>query len=180
MADRRACLVARALLHDRSRFANHVSALPPVYARFGGRYLAVATPATIEQFGQGQLSQSVVISRWPSLAYLQKFWVSNEYQQVMALRAGTRDVVVAGLEAQLDAALPQDQALGLILRLGPSPALLESGRASNIECVREFEIRVLEGDWTRGDCASFSMTCVIKKWWHILVPRKPLTCSEVP
>jgi|CXWL01.1.fsa_nt_gi uncharacterized protein (DUF1330 family) len=156
MAERPAYLVALARLRDRVRFGAYVAALPPVYAHFGGLYLAVATASSIEQFGHAAASHSVVISRWPSLERLQAFWASRDYRKVLALRAGTGEVTAVGLEGHADAgsndALP---AIALILGSGPSPALLEAGGAQSLACVRERELSALEGDWTHGDVALY-------------------------
>lgn len=158
MAEAPAYLVALARLRDRRRFASYVAQMPPLYARYGGHYLAVSTPAEVEQFGHGQPGQSVVISRWPSMTRLQEFWSSSEYRRVAALRADTGDVVVLGIEARQAQPVPTGSrpALALILGHSPSPALFESGGASALAYARERDLTVLEGSWGGDDLALYA------------------------
>ncbi len=157
MVEAPAYLVALARLRDRRRFADYVAQMPSLYARFGGQYLAVSTAAEVEQFGHGQPGQSVVISRWPSLARLKEFWSSSEYRRVATLREDTGDVVVLGLEARHALPVPVGArpALALIVGLSPSPALFESGGASALAYARERDLTVLEGSWGGDDVALY-------------------------
>ena len=63
---------------DREAFLNGYAAkLPPVYARYGGEYLAVGRDYEVLE-GEGGF-QSYVISRWPSVEAVRAFWDSPEY-----------------------------------------------------------------------------------------------------
>jgi len=153
-----AFLVALAQMRDRVRFADYVAAMPPLYLRFGGRYLVVSTAANVEQFGQSQLAQAVVISRWESMENLLTFWQSSEYQSVMQLREGTGDftaIAVATNPAIDTKALP---ALAMILGSAPSPALFEAGGAVALVSARARDLHALEGEWVDGDLGIYGFT----------------------
>lgn len=78
-------LVIQGTVTDRANFfGRYVAALPPLYERFGGSYLAVGRPLeTLE----GELDfQSVVMSRWPSCDAARAFWNSPEYRALAEAR----------------------------------------------------------------------------------------------
>jgi uncharacterized protein (DUF1330 family) len=72
-------LVVQGTVTDRANFfGRYVTALPPLYTRYGGSYLAVGRP---QETLEGSLGfQSVVMSRWPSCDAARAFWNSPEYQ----------------------------------------------------------------------------------------------------
>jgi uncharacterized protein (DUF1330 family) len=80
-----AYLVVLGDVKDREAFAaGYVAKLPPVYAKYGGAYLAVGRNfETLE--GEAGF-QSVVISRWPSMAAGRAFWNSPEYKELQKAR----------------------------------------------------------------------------------------------
>lgn len=152
-----AYLLVLARVSDRLRFAEYVRALPPVYARYGGRYLAVAPALSVEQFGHTESPQSVVVSRWPSFEQLCTFWSSTDYRRVAGLRARTGEFLAAavdGLPACPES--PPARYLSMILGPGPSPALLEAEGACPLALARESQVRPLEGAWPVGDCALYA------------------------
>lgn len=89
VVEQSAYLLVQASVSDRAKFGGYIGALPPVYAKFGGAYLAVAPAVTVERLASPGATQSIVISRWPSLARVQEFWNSPEYREVKKLRDGT-------------------------------------------------------------------------------------------
>jgi uncharacterized protein (DUF1330 family) len=105
--ERPAYLIVQATITDRARFGGYVGALPPVYAKYGGEYLAVAPAATVLRTGgQKSPTQSIVISKWPNMAALREFWNSGEYAEVKRLREGTGEfLVLAMTESAPDQAL---------------------------------------------------------------------------
>jgi len=116
MDDQAGYLIVLARIDDRARFMRYVQALPPVYAKFGGAYLAVGGPAQVHRYGAQGPAQSLVISRWQSLQQIQGFWSSPEYQAVKALRGGTGEFhVMACAGESCDAEM---HALGLLLEPG--------------------------------------------------------------
>lgn len=158
-------LVVLARVQDRPRFGAYVGALPPVYQQYGGRYLAVAPAATVEQFGAVEAAQSVVVSAWPSLDGLLRFWSSAEYREVVKLRDGTGEFIVAGLggdgsDHAVD--LAGMEALVLILGAPLSPAIVEAEGGTMIARARSSELKLLEGRWTQGDVAIFSFARITK------------------
>lgn len=79
---RPAYLVVTGVVHDRAAFRDGYAAkLPPLYARHGGRYLAVGAGGEVLE-GEGGFS-SYVISEWPSVSAAKAFWEDPEY---LALR----------------------------------------------------------------------------------------------
>lgn len=156
MAAYAAYLLVLARIADRLRFGHYVRALPPVYARYGGRYLAVAPALSVEQFGHTETPQSVVISRWPSFEHLCAFWSSADYREVADLRTRTGEFLVAAVDGLPECPdSPPARYLSVILGPGPSPALLEAEGACPLALAREAQVRALEGTWPVGDCALY-------------------------
>lgn len=156
MSAQAAYLLVLARISDRLRFGNYVRALPPIYARYGGRYLAVAPALSVEQFGHTETPQSVVVSRWPSFEQLSRFWSSPDYREVADLRARTGEFLVAAVDGLPDCPeSPPTRYLSVILGPGPSPALLEAEGACPLALAREAQVQPLEGAWPTGDCALY-------------------------
>ncbi len=155
MSNSPALLVALARMRDRLRFADYVAAMPPLYSRFGGRYLAVSTASNVEQFGHSPTTQAVLISRWDSIESVLRFWNSPEYQVVTQLRAGTGDFIAVATVANADVEIAALPALAMILGPAPSPALFESGGAVALASARARDLQALEGEWIDGDLAIY-------------------------
>ncbi len=80
-----AYLVVMGTVHDRKAFMEgYVSRLPPLYARYGGRYVAVSGQFDTLEGDPG--FESVVISAWPSVEAARAFWTSPEYQALADTR----------------------------------------------------------------------------------------------
>ena len=74
--------------------APYQATLPPIYEKYGGRYVALSTEP---DFAEGRNDyQAVVISAWPDAAAARRFWDSPEYRESVKLREGlgTFDVVI--------------------------------------------------------------------------------------
>jgi uncharacterized protein (DUF1330 family) len=102
-----AYLIVLARIHERAKFGTYVQALPPVYEKFGGRYLCLSPQATVS-VPEGAVvpaPQALVVSVWASMARLQQFWFSEDYRQVAALRAGTGEFHVGALTGRSDIAI---------------------------------------------------------------------------
>lgn len=81
-------LVVQGVVTDREGFKAYAAALPPIYAKYGGRYLAMV-PAPSVEVAEGELeNRSVVIARFPSRAAAWAFWNSPEYAAAKKLREG--------------------------------------------------------------------------------------------
>jgi uncharacterized protein (DUF1330 family) len=84
-APRKAYMVVLGTVTDREAFARGYAArLPPLYERFGGRYLAVGRVGEMLE-GQAQAS-SYVLSEWPSIEAARAFWNSPEYDELRRAR----------------------------------------------------------------------------------------------
>ncbi len=74
----------------------YAASLPPIYAKYGGRYVAFETDIDV---AEGDSADSaVIISAWPSKEAARAFWDSPEYREAIKLRdgVGTFDVVIVG------------------------------------------------------------------------------------
>jgi len=156
MFDRPAYLLFLAHAANRTRVSDYLAALPPLQ-NYGGRYLAVAPAASIERFGPNHSPQSLILSRWPSLAALAAFWHSTAHRTLEW--ASSQGVQVAAFEGELHAArsesLDSDEALAIYLGSGPSPALLEAEGARALALVRQAAASLF-GAWEHGDIAIYA------------------------
>ena len=91
-------LVVQGTVTDREGFKAYSAALPPIYAKYGGHYLAMA-PAPLVEVAEGDAEhRSVVIARFESKEAAWAFWNSPEYQQAKKLREGKGEFYVMVLE----------------------------------------------------------------------------------
>lgn len=91
-------LVVQGTVTDREGFKAYSAALPPIYAKYGGRYLAM-TPAPLVEVAEGPAeNRSVVIARFPSKEAAWAFWSSPEYAEAKKLRDGKGTFYVMVLE----------------------------------------------------------------------------------
>ena len=74
--------------------APYAASLPPIYAKYGGEYVALTTDMQVME-GRDDM-QAVIISAWPDAASARAFWTSPEYAEAIKLRdgIGTFDVVI--------------------------------------------------------------------------------------
>jgi uncharacterized protein (DUF1330 family) len=145
MTDELGYLLVRARIHDRPKFGAYVRALPSVYQQYGGRYLCLSPQATLllPSGTTPSAPTALVISVWASLARLQEFWFSTEYQTVAALRAGTGEFQVGALVGRSvgrsDAHMGGDQIALCVdddsqdLDLPPAAIVLAQGQMLNLE-----------------------------------------------
>ena len=81
-------LVVQGVVTDKEGFKAYAAALPPIYARYGGHYLAM-TPAPKVEVAEGEAEgRSVVIAKFPSKQAAWAFWNSPEYAAAKKLREG--------------------------------------------------------------------------------------------
>jgi uncharacterized protein (DUF1330 family) len=82
-------LVVIGTVYDRPAFMQgYASKLPPLYAKYGGTYLAVS--GKLEHLEGEPDFESLVISRWPSAAAAREFWNSPEYRALADARITNR------------------------------------------------------------------------------------------
>jgi uncharacterized protein (DUF1330 family) len=156
-------LLVLARIADRDKFGSYIQALPPVYAEYGGSYLAVAPAVTVERFGLSEQPQSAVVSRWPSLGRLVEFWHSKPYRHVAALRAGTGEFTCVGVEGLEPAEIDEPiRAVVAIIGNVPTRALVEASGGTALAIARAAKVEPLEGAWTQGDLALYTFSDLAK------------------
>jgi uncharacterized protein (DUF1330 family) len=91
-------LIVQGVVTDREGFRAYSAALPPIYEKYGGRYLAMA-PAPLVEVAEGDAEgRSVVVARFPSKDAAWAFWKSPEYAAAKKLREGKGTFYVMVLE----------------------------------------------------------------------------------
>lgn len=83
--------------YDVKDLGAYAKALPPIYEKYGGRYVAF-TPNYITLEGQPD-AQAIIISAWPDAKSAEKFWTSPEYIEAKKLRDGIGEFEVVILPA---------------------------------------------------------------------------------
>ncbi len=92
-----AYMIVRGKNYEAKELGPYAASLPPIYAKYGGRYVSFTTDfVTLE--GQDD-SQAVIMSAWPSVDAAQTFWDSPEYRDAIKLREGIGDFTVVILPA---------------------------------------------------------------------------------
>ncbi len=87
-ADRPAYLLVQGRVTDREGFKAYSAALPPIYRKYRGEYIALV-PAPLVEVVEGEPEhRSLVIARFPSREHARAFWNSPEYAQAKKLREG--------------------------------------------------------------------------------------------
>ena len=95
---RAAYLLVQGHVTDREGFKAYSAALPPIYRKYRGQYIALV-PAPLVEVVEGEPeNRSVVIARFPSRADARAFWNSPEYAEAKKLRAGKGTFYVAILD----------------------------------------------------------------------------------
>jgi len=85
---RPAYLLVQGTVTDREGFGAYSAALPPIYRRYGGEYLAVVPSPQVEVAEGNAENRSIVLARFPSRAAARAFWDSPEYAAAKKLREG--------------------------------------------------------------------------------------------
>jgi uncharacterized protein (DUF1330 family) len=93
-----AYLLVQGTVTDREGFKAYSAALPAIYRKFGGEYLAIVPAPAVEVAEGSAENRSIVIVRFPSKAAAQAFWYSPEYAEARQLRAGKGEFFVTILE----------------------------------------------------------------------------------
>jgi uncharacterized protein (DUF1330 family) len=95
---------------DRERMMAYSRALPPVYAKAGGRYLAIGGPGRgVEWLAGPWRDRSLVLARFDGVPQVLAFWWGDDYREAVRLRerAGQFTVVaVPGAAADAARAAP--------------------------------------------------------------------------
>jgi len=91
-----AYMVVRGRGYEPADLGPYAASLAPIYAKYGGRYVAFETDIDVAEGGSAD--QAMIISAWPSKAAARAFWDGPEYREAIKLRegVGTFDVVIVG------------------------------------------------------------------------------------
>ncbi|HSN70272.1 MAG TPA: DUF1330 domain-containing protein [Steroidobacteraceae bacterium] len=87
-SERPAYLLVQGIITDREGFKAYSAALPPIYQKYGGEYLALVPAPSLDVLEGEPEHRSVVIARFPSREAVHAFWNSPEYARAKELRAG--------------------------------------------------------------------------------------------
>jgi uncharacterized protein (DUF1330 family) len=72
-----------------AKMAAYSAALPPIYKKYGGHYLAIGGPGRgVELIEGAWFDHSLVLARFPTSDDPPKFWTSPEYVKAKELRIG--------------------------------------------------------------------------------------------
>lgn len=97
-ADAPAYLVVMGKGTDRDRMGAYSRALPPVYAKAGGRYLAIGGPGRgVEWLAGPWRDRSLVLARFDALPGVTAFWWGEDYRQAARLREGAGQFTVVAV-----------------------------------------------------------------------------------
>lgn len=83
--------------YDRKGIRAYIRALPPIYEKFGGEYIASTFQPDVLEGGKSV--RLVIISKWPSVDAGKAFWDSPEYGKAKLLREGLGDFDIMLLPA---------------------------------------------------------------------------------
>ena len=91
-----AYIIVQGKNYDPAALGPYAASLPPIYAKYGGRYVSFETDIDVAE-GDSDY-QAVIMSAWPSKAAARAFWDSPEYAEAIKLREGIGefDVVIVG------------------------------------------------------------------------------------
>jgi uncharacterized protein (DUF1330 family) len=98
-ADDAGFIVVQGMFTDMAKAAVYSQALPPIYAKYNGFYLALSRPDAITVLAGAWAPQAVVIAAFDSPDGPQTFWRSPEYTAAKALRAGGGNFLVVAFPA---------------------------------------------------------------------------------
>jgi uncharacterized protein (DUF1330 family) len=86
--DQPAYLLVQGHVTDREGFKAYSAALPPIYRKYRGEYIALVPAPLVEVVEGDPEHRSVVIARFPSREAAREFWYSPEYAEAKKLRDG--------------------------------------------------------------------------------------------
>lgn len=150
-------------LLDFPRMGAYSKALPPVYARYGGTYLAMGGPGRgVEWLDGPHRDRSLVLARFESVEAVQRFWWSPEYRAAAKLREGAGAFNVVALGGRAADAAPPGGTFLVTLAITLDAAAADAWHAAHAEemaarggrlvaTAAPGELRLLEGDppWDR-------------------------------
>ena len=87
-------MVVQGMFTDAAKAGAYSQALPPIYVRYGGFYLALSRPDAIMVLAGDWAPKAVVIAAFGAHDGPETFWRSPEYTAAKALRAGAGHFLV--------------------------------------------------------------------------------------
>jgi uncharacterized protein (DUF1330 family) len=88
---------------DRERMMSYSRALPPVYAKAGGRYLAIGGPGRgVEWLAGPWRDRSLVLARFDGLPQVLAFWWGDDYREAVRLRERAGQFTVVAVPGAAD------------------------------------------------------------------------------
>ena len=93
-----AYLLVQGIVTDPEGFKAYNLALPPIYKKYGGQYLALQPASRVEVAEGSPENRSIVIAKFPSKQAAWSFWKSPEYEAAKQLRAGKGTFFVTVLD----------------------------------------------------------------------------------
>jgi uncharacterized protein (DUF1330 family) len=85
---RPAYLLVQGRVTDREGFKAYSAALPPIYRKYQGEYIALVPAPLVEVLEGDPENRSIVVARFPSREHARAFWNSPEYTEAKKLREG--------------------------------------------------------------------------------------------
>jgi uncharacterized protein (DUF1330 family) len=88
---------------DRERMMAYSRALPPVYAKAGGRYLAIGGPGRgVEWLAGPWRDRSLVLARFDGVPQVLAFWWGDDYREAVRLRERAGQFTVVAVPGAAD------------------------------------------------------------------------------
>lgn len=97
-------LVVQGVVTDPEGFKAYNAALPPIYEKYGGRYITVSPPPRIDVVEGAAENRAILIAKFASKEAALAFWNSPEYTAAKKLREGKGNFFVTVLEGLPEAA----------------------------------------------------------------------------
>jgi uncharacterized protein (DUF1330 family) len=163
-----------------AKMGPYSSALPPIYAKYAGKYLAVASPGRGVEHLHGDWGlRAVMIAEFPDVAAVDGFWWGPEYRAAAKLREGAVKVDAGRLAGRTP--VKTDQAVLVVaLRVADGSRAADALRqaaasaagATLLAPVSDDALQVLEGDFAGHAVGflSFVDLDAARAGWQAMVP----------
>lgn len=182
MRDSDTCGYSLAFARDiiSAKMGPYSSALPPIYAKYAGKYLAVASPGRGAEHLHGTWGpRAVMVAEFPDVAAVDGFWWGPEYRAAARLREGAVKVDACRLAGRVAGKTDHAVLVVALRRIGDTPALelLRKAAATTpgatlLAPVSTEAHAVLEGDFAGHDVGilAFPDIDAARAGWQTLKP----------
>jgi uncharacterized protein (DUF1330 family) len=114
-----------------AQMGEYSRALPAVYARYGGAYVAIGGPGRgVDWLAGPHRDRSLVLARFGSPEAVREFWWSPEYRSAAKLREGAGTFNVVGIPGRAGSAPPVGGACLIVAMLVQDGAACDAWRAA--------------------------------------------------